>query len=104
MLSQTDLYVQHEFRLPGGKRFQVNANILNLFDQRTVLDRNNSVRRAGTTPTLNETAFYAGQVNVQSILDSLAFPNGAMRVEPRFLQNSSFQAPLQARFGVKLLF
>jgi outer membrane receptor protein involved in Fe transport len=102
--SQTDLYVQHEFKIPGGKRFQVNANILNLFDQRTILDRSNGIRRAGAALTLDETAFYAGQVNIQSVLDKSAFPNGALRVDPRFLQNSSFQFPLQARFGVKFLF
>jgi hypothetical protein len=104
VLSRTDLYAQHEFKLPGGKRFQVNANILNLFDQRTVLDRSNGIRRSGTTLTVNEIAFYAGQVNVQSAIDAIAFPNGGMRVDPRFLQKSAFQGALQARFGVKFLF
>ena len=38
-LSQGDLYVQHEIKLPGGKAFQVNANVLNLFDQRIVTNK-----------------------------------------------------------------
>lgn len=104
VFSQSDLYVQHEFKMPGGKRFQVSANVLNLFDQRTVTNRFNNVRRAGTVIDINEAAFYAGNVNVQSLIDAAAFPNGGMRIDPRFLQSSDFQAPIQARFGVKFLF
>src|SRR5262249_45326830 len=77
MLSQTDLLVQHELKLgKTGKRLIVNATVLNLFDQRTVLNYNSSIRRAGTTPVVNETAFYAGQVNVQSVVDAAANGGG----------------------------
>jgi hypothetical protein len=102
--SQTDLYAQHEFKVGGNRRLQFNATLLNLFDQRKVTDRFNSIRRSGSGLDINEVAFYAGQVSVQSLIDAQAFPNGALRVDPRFLQNSGFQAPLQARFGVKLSF
>jgi len=102
---QSDLYVQHEFKLGRtGKRFQVNATVLNLFDQRTVLDYSNSIRRTGTTPSLNETAFYAGQVNMQSVIDGLAFPNGGMRVDPRFMEPRAWQDPRLVRFGLKYTF
>jgi hypothetical protein len=104
VFSQSDLYVQHQFKLPGGTAFQLNANILNLFDQRTVTNKFNNVRRAGTVINIDEAAFYAGNVNVQALIDAAAFPNGAMRVDPRFLLASDFQAPLVARFGVKFLF
>src|SRR5262249_21657377 len=103
-LSGTGLYVPHDCRMPGGKRFQVNANLLNLFDKRIVLDRSNGIRRTGTTLTVNEVAFYAGQANIQSAIDAVAFPAGGMRVDPRFLESSSFLGPLQARFGFKFLF
>ena len=96
--------MQHEFRLPGGKRFQVNANVLNLFDQRAVTNKFNNMRRTGAGLNINETAFYAGQVNVQSLIDASAFPNGSLRLDPRFLMASDYQSPLQARFGVKFLF
>ena len=82
----------------------MNATVLNLWDQRTRQDFASNIRRTGTSMNFDEKAFYAGQVNIQSLLDASAFPNGALRVDPRFLQNSSFQAPLQARFGVKFLF
>ena len=103
-LSQGDLYVQYRFKLPGGKAFQVNANVLNLFDQRIVANKFNNVRRTGTTVNIDEAAFYAGNVNVQAAIDAIAFPAGGMRIDPRFLQASDFQAPLQARFGVKFMF
>src|SRR5258708_6123874 len=102
--SQTDIYAQHEFKVGGSRQLQVNATVLNLFDQRIVNDRFNSLRPAGSGLEINETAYYAGQVNVQSLLDGQAFPNGRLRVDPRFLQNFQFQPPLQARFGVKLTF
>jgi outer membrane receptor for ferrienterochelin and colicin len=103
--TQSDLYVQHDFKLGRtGKRFQLNATVLNLFDQRTILDYSNSVRRTGTTPSVNETAFYAGQVNMQSVIDGLAFPNGGMRVDPRFMEPRAWQDPRLVRFGLKFTF
>ncbi|PYQ96891.1 MAG: hypothetical protein DMF97_14705 [Acidobacteria bacterium] len=103
MYSQTDLYLQHDFRLPGGKRFQINANVLNLFDQRAVINRFNNMRRTGAGLNINETAFYAGQVNVQALIDAAA-ASRALTLDPRFLKDSAWQDPIQARFGVKLLF
>ena len=101
--SRTDLYVQHEFRLSGGKRFQLSANVLNLFDQRVAVNRFNNMRRTGAGLAINETAFYAGQVNVQSLINAQV-ASGALSLDPRFLQNSAFEDPLQARFGIKFLF
>jgi hypothetical protein len=103
-LTFTNLYVQHEFRLPGGKRFQINANVLNVFDRRTVLDRFQGIRRTGSTLVVDENAFYAGQVDIQSAIDRLAVASSPMRVDPRFMQSLQFLAPLQARFGFKVLF
>ncbi len=102
-LTQTDLLVQHEIKLGKSKRLQLSATVLNLFDQRTVLNYNSAIRRAGTTPVVNEAAFYAGQVNVQSLVDAAA-NGGGMAVDPRFMMPSSWQDPLLVRFGVKLMF
>jgi len=82
----------------------VNATVLNLFDQRTILDYSNGIRRTGTFPSFSETAFYAGQVNMQSLIDAVAFPNGGLRVDPRFLMPRDFQSPLVVRFGAKFTF
>lgn len=103
-LTQTDLYVQHAFKLGrSGRSFIVDATVLNLFDQRTVTNYDGQIRRAGTDPTIDEAAFYAGQVNVQSLIDSLA-ASGALKINPRFMNPTSWQGPLQARFGMKFTF
>jgi outer membrane receptor protein involved in Fe transport len=103
-LSQTDLYVQHEFRLgKSAKRVQVNMNVQNLWDQRTAINYSNTVRRAGVTPSVDENAFYAGQVNLQSVVDQL-ITSGQMSVNQQFLLPTSFQDPRLIRFGAKFLF
>lgn len=104
-LTESDLFVQHSFKLGrSGKTFQINATVLNLFDQRTILDYNNAVRRTGADPAIDEAAFYAGQVNVQSLIDSIAFPKGGMRINPRFMDPQRWQDPVQIRFGAKFTF
>jgi hypothetical protein len=105
VFTQSDLYVQHEFKLGNtGKKFQVNATVLNIFDQRTILDYDNTIRRTGGSLNLDEVAFYAGQVDIQSLINSTAFPNGGMRVNPRFMLPRDWQAPIAARFGAKFTF
>ena len=37
--SQTDLLVQHGFRIGGGRQLQVSMNVLNLFNQDTAIAR-----------------------------------------------------------------
>ncbi|MGH9409461.1 MAG: hypothetical protein ACRD1V_08400 [Vicinamibacterales bacterium] len=105
-LTQSDLYVQHAFKLgKSGKTFLVDATVLNLLDERTILDYFSNIRRAGTTPEIDETALYSGNLNVQSIVDQNAVINGGgMAVDPRFMLPDSWQAPLQVRFGAKFTF
>ena len=54
----------------------MNATILNVFDQRTILDYfaggTTSLRRTGANPQIDEVAFYNGQVNVQSLLNTVS--------------------------------
>jgi hypothetical protein len=101
--SQTDLLVQHEFGIGGNRRLQLSMNVLNLFNQDTATGRYSTYHRVnGVTPLGpdgTEEAFYRGQLNLADLINS----QGVER-DPRFLQDSSFQAPIQARFGVKFLF
>ncbi len=97
--SQTDLLLQHEFRFMGTRALQVSFNILNLFNQDTAISKHSTYQKVnGVTPT-SEEAFYLGQLN----LADLIAPQGVV-VDPRFLMDSAFQAPIQARFGVKFIF
>lgn len=103
-LTQTDLYVQHAIKLGhSGKTFMVNVTVLNLLDQRTILDYSNQVRLRGTTPTVDENALYAGTFNTQAYVDQLV-ASGAMIADPRFMNPNSWQAARTVRFGAKFTF
>ena len=98
VFSQTDLFVQHGFHLGGGKRVQISLNVLNLFNQGTAVSKFSTYQNPnGVTP--DETAFYLGQ---QRLADLIVSQN--VRKDPRFLMNSAFQDPVQARIGVKFSF
>ena len=99
---QTDLYVQHEFKIGGARRLQINANVLNLFDQRSVQNVF-TTQLNGDGVTFDEAAFYAGKIDVPSVVTQ-SVQKGLVTLEPRFLKANGYQAPLQARFGVKILF
>ena len=97
---QTDLQVAHNIKLGSTRQLQLLFNVLNLFDQRAVTDRWPNMRRTGTSLNFNENAFYAGQVNIQSLIDAGAYQSP----DPRFLSNFAYQAARQARLGVRFLF
>jgi hypothetical protein len=98
VFSQTDIYVQHEFRVGGAKRLQISLNVLNLFNQKTATNRNVSYQDVNGI-TFDEQNFYAGQVNFDQEIQK----QGVVQ-SPLFLKDSEYQAPLQARFGLKFLF
>jgi hypothetical protein len=101
-LTQTDLYVQHEFKIGGSRRVQLSANVLNLFDQRSV--QNTFITQLnGAGITFNEGNFYAGTVNIPAVI-AAATAAGTVTPDPRYLKPNGYQAPMQARFGVKFLF
>jgi outer membrane receptor protein involved in Fe transport len=99
VVSQTDLYLQHEFRLRGNNRLQLSLNVLNLFDQDTTIDRFQFENQSGQTISITEDDFFRGGLDVQALLTSQR-----RRRDPRFLQDSIFQTERQLRFGVKVTF
>jgi len=107
VFSQTDLYVQHAFRISGDRAIILNLNVLNLFDQRTVVNRVSTVARSGSIPNqagyYQEAAFYAGQLDFDQLITK-AIANGFMAPNPQFGMANSYQAPIVARFGVKFTF
>jgi hypothetical protein len=99
--SQTDLLVQHAFRL-GSRQLQLSFNVLNLFNQDTAIGRFSTEHRVtGVTP--NQELFYSGQQTLEQLINARAAADPGFR-DPRFLRDNAFQAPLQARFGVKFIF
>src|SRR5207237_56109 len=106
-LTQSDLYVQHGFRIGGGREIQINATLLNLFNQRTVLDKVSTIRRTGAIPLgpgfYTEAQFYAGQLDFDQLINT-SVAAGRMTLNPQFLLANRYQDPIQARFGVRFTF
>ena len=97
VFSQTDLLVQHDLRL-GDRGVQLYLNVLNLFNQDTAIGRFSTYHYPnGVIP--DEDAFYAGAERLADLIVS----QGVVQ-DPRFLRDNAFQAPIQARVGVKFRF
>ncbi len=104
--SQTDFYVQHEFRL-GTKAIQLNATVQNLFNQKTATSLFVTQLRSGNGLTFDQAAFYAGQIDFNSLITAASAavaPGSPSFQDPRFLKPNDFQTPILARFGVKFVF
>jgi hypothetical protein len=98
VFSQTDLFVQHEIKLGGGRRLQFQANVLNLFNQEAATSKYSTYQKVDGVD-FDEADFYAGRLDFAQLISEQG-----VAVDPRFLQNNFFQAPIIARFGVKILF
>ena len=70
--SQTDMLVQHSFRIGGGRQLQLSMNVLNLFNQDTAVSRNSTTRRRTASPArerpLDEGLFYRGQQTLEQLI------------------------------------
>ncbi len=98
MFSQTDIYVQHSFKVAGERSVQLSLNVLNLFSQDTAVGKYSTYQKVnGVVP--DETLFYTGRQTLASLISSQNVVK-----DPRFLMDNAFQAPLAARIGVKFLF
>ena len=106
-LTQTDLLVQHGFKVGGGREIQLQANVLNLLDQRIVTNKVSTMRRTGAIPLgagyYTEAAFYAGQLKFDDLI-AAAVADGKMTLNPQFGMDNGYQAPIAVRFGVKFTF
>jgi hypothetical protein len=109
-LTQTDLFIQHPFKIGGSRTLSLEANVLNLFDQRTVNSVVTTMRRQGAIPIgpsgsgkYNEADFYAGKLNFDTLIAN-AVANGNMTLNPQFLMANGYQSPILLRFGVKYTF
>jgi len=103
VFSQTDLYLQHEFRLSTDQRIQLQLNVNNLFDQKIVVSRDLTPFATGFN--IPDGEFFAG-----FDFAALAVSEG-LEVDPSFNYDggygpgaSAFQGKRQIRFGVKYIF
>ena len=95
-LSQTDLLVQHGFRIGGAREIVAAVNVLNLFDQDTVTNVFNTYNR--TNLAITNEQFFAG-IDTEALMAARG-----IQVDPRFGQANTYQAPRQVRFSLKLVF
>jgi hypothetical protein len=98
LFSQTDLFVQHEFKIGGGRRLQLQANVTNLFNQKASISKYSTYQKADGI-NFDEHDFYNGLLD----FDQLIAEQGVAK-DPRFLLDNVYQSPILARFGVKFLF
>jgi len=105
--SQSDVFVQQSIKIGGGREMQLQLNVLNVFNQRTVMNEVTTVRRTGAIPLgtgyYTEAAFYAGQINWDQLI-AKSVADGKMTLNPQFGMANSYQAPISARFGVRFTF
>ena len=65
--SQTDMLIQHGFRIGGGRQLQLSLNVLNLFNQDTAISVFSTEHRVtGVTP--DQALFYTGQQTLEQLI------------------------------------
>jgi len=104
MFSQTDLLLSQDVRFAGSKRVRFEANVLNLFNQKTarhIFDSVNRPRRRSSEINL-QTTNLANGYDYNALLD--ATPDGANARDPRYQMDDLFNPGLQARFSVRFMF
>jgi hypothetical protein len=99
VLSQTDVYVQHEFKMAGNRRVQISLNVLNLFDQKAAIGKWSTYQLTNGINLPDEDLFYAGQLDFTQLIQQQNVVQ-----DPRFLQDSWYQFPIAARVGLKFIF
>jgi hypothetical protein len=107
VLTRTDLLVNHEVGLTGGKRLRFELNVINLFNQKTAtyifpsINRGAGVARAGSAVDMSDVNLVAGYDPNALIL---ATPEGAHAFDPRYKMDALFQQGTNAFFDIKFLF
>jgi hypothetical protein len=98
-LSSLDLNLTQDIKLGGDRRLQLMANVLNLLDSQTATSRfpSETSIAAATTVNITEEQFFRG-------FDGQALVAAAGARDPRFLQDSQWQAPREIRLGVRFIF
>lgn len=101
VLSQTNLLVSHDFKLPKeGHKIRFEANFNNLFNQQKALDRYKTQSHAndGSINFDNTADIFKGYNVTQLAKDQ------EIRNDPRYNQASSFQIGRSIRFGFHYIF
>jgi hypothetical protein len=110
VLTRTDLLVSHEFRVTGARRLRFEANVLNLFNQKTATHIFNFLNKGapGGGSTLAAAAMDLRRSDITKGYDYEALirasPLGANAFDPRYGREDLWNAGMQGQFAVKFLF
>ena len=95
-ITQTDLYLAHEFAVGGDNSLEISMSVFNLFDEDTVTSLNNSGVQSDLP--LSEAEFFAG-FNPEAVIDNEEVPRN-----PLFGLANGFQGARSVRLGVSFRF
>jgi hypothetical protein len=98
-LTQLDLYVQHEIKLGSKNRLILSANVINVLNQKTATNYFQTQNASGYVVDVPETTILYQGANFQQLI-----AQQGMLIDPRFLMDSGYQAPISARLGVRFSF
>jgi hypothetical protein len=104
VLTQTDLLVSQDVRMPGEKRLRLELNVLNVFNQKTarhIFNDLNRPRRQSSGIDLRNVDLAQG-FDYDALL--AATPDGARALDPRFGLEDLFNPGLSARISAKFIF
>lgn len=99
--SQFDLLIQHDIRLRGNQRINLNVNVDNLFDQKAVTNINYIRWRDWFNQS--DAYFFAG-FDPSQLADQMRAQGQTQRDDPRYGLPAGYQNRRAIRFGVKYLF
>jgi hypothetical protein len=106
-LTQTNLLVSHRLDLSGGRKLQVELNVLNVFNQKTTTHIFNWLNRGAGSPRASS-AVNLSQTNLASGYDYNALiratSDGANAYDPRYGQPDLFIDGTQGQITIKLIF
>ena len=116
--SQTDLFLQHDFKLMRGHRFAINLNVDNLFNQNGVLNENtfpyrdnftipSSIASSVTTPgvlSARDNYLLNQGYDPAFLVSAIRTAGSRMRDNSLYGKPSSFQGRRSLRLGVKYTF
>jgi hypothetical protein len=103
-LFQTDMVIAHEVKLGETRRIRFEANVINLFNQKTQRHRfsdYNRQSRASAQMDLSKTDLAKGY-DYKALVG--ASPDGANALDPRFGQTDLFNPGFAGRIGIKFTF
>jgi hypothetical protein len=106
--SQLNLMLQHNVRLSGARKVNINVNVTNLFDQKAPINLNNTPwRDSFNVPGLSSDAsnayFFAG-FDPTALAAQIRAGGGTVRPNPLFNLPSVYQARREIRLGVRYSF